>query len=106
MHIWVEKSASVQKRTSSLKLAAPPASGCTFTSYLAPSISSDDALRVRSAVWTSHPTASLAHRRGTCESGLRCAVRGLRWESRGAPLPGLPAGAGTRVERFDWRAIE
>ena len=37
MHIWVQKSASIQLQTSSLKLAAQPAISCTCTSYLAPS---------------------------------------------------------------------
>ena len=35
MHIWVQKSASVQLQTSSLKLAAQPAISCTCTSHLA-----------------------------------------------------------------------
>ena len=38
MHIWVQKSASIQLQTSSLKLAAQPAISCTYTSYLAPRV--------------------------------------------------------------------
>ena len=36
MHIWVQKSASIQLQTSSLKLAVQLANNCTYTSYLAP----------------------------------------------------------------------
>ena len=36
MNSWMQKSAWIQKRTSSLKLAAQPAITCTFASYLAP----------------------------------------------------------------------
>ena len=33
MHIWMQKSASIQLQTSSLKLAAQPAISCTFAYF-------------------------------------------------------------------------
>ena len=43
MSIWMQKSASIQLQTSSLKLAAQPAISCAYTSYRAPSLAAQPA---------------------------------------------------------------